>query len=276
MSTVRAKVSSSRDVVRGSAAVSRPTLRRHRRRRVRQQRSCLRHGGEPATPCVVLVEDLGADRYRRRPGCSFRDHAGLPVGAGSRSRAPTSSSCSGTSRPARRAGLPLLDCHVWRGGRMWSLRELRRGTSRCPTLTLIQLDRDRIAVLEVAEASERELLGGLSAMLQRSVAQSRPPSRTCSMAAMAVEVRLPTLLRAARPTARRRSRPTGRRWARCSPTSPTRYPGLAGPAGRRRRAACTSSSTCTATTTTSGTSTSSTPRSTDGDVISILPAVAGG
>ena len=25
---------------------------------------------------------------------------------------------------ARRAGLPLLDCHVWRGERMWSLREL--------------------------------------------------------------------------------------------------------------------------------------------------------
>ena len=47
------------------------------------------------------------------------------------------------------------------------------------------------------------------------------------MTAMAVEVRLPTLLRAAR---RRRSvgrRPRARPWARCSRELTSRYPGLA-------------------------------------------------
>ena len=53
------------------------------------------------------------------------------------------------------------------------------------------------------------------------------------------------------------------------------YPGLRGNL-LDDAAGCTSSSTSTRTTTTSATSTGSTPKLADGDVLSILPAVAGG
>jgi hypothetical protein len=50
----------------------------------------------------------------------------FPAGRGSK---PTAHECAvfaDLMLRARRAAVPLVDCHVFRGERMWSLRELRR------------------------------------------------------------------------------------------------------------------------------------------------------
>ena len=91
---------------------------------------------------------------------------------------------------------------------------------------------------------------------------------------MAVEVSIPTILRsytggaktveASGADALGARSPTSRRTTRGSPTGWSTTPG------------CAASSTCTSTTRTCASSPAWTPRSSDGDAVTILPAVAGG
>ena len=91
---------------------------------------------------------------------------------------------------------------------------------------------------------------------------------------MAVEVSIPTILRTytggaktvdgVRRHAQGASSTTWRRTTRGSPTGSSTTPG------------CAASSTCTSTTRTCASSPVWTPRSSDGDAVTILPAVAGG
>ncbi len=64
-----------------------------------------------------IVADLDA---------SFLRLAIYPAGRGAK---PTAHECAVFSDlmvRARRAAVPLVDCHVWRGERMWSLREMHQ------------------------------------------------------------------------------------------------------------------------------------------------------
>ena len=92
---------------------------------------------------------------------------------------------------------------------------------------------------------------------------------------MAVTIRIPTQLRelsggASEVGDRGRDGEGAARRAR------RRAPGLRRPPPRRLRRSCAASSTSSWPTRTSGSSTGSTPRCADGQVVSIVPAVAGG